>query len=130
MYKIEKRPSGFLLTFSGKIAKDEMTRWLNESKTQLITVSGKFGVIIDMRELAPIDGETQAVMVEGQGLYKAKGMAKSAVILSNPVVTQQFKRLGQQSGIYAFERYIDASANSNWSGIAVAWVRDRIDPDA
>ena len=73
-----------------------MTRWLNESKTQLTTVSGKFGVIIDMRELAPIDGETQAVMVEGQGLYKDKGMAKSAVILANPVVTQQFKRLGQQ----------------------------------
>jgi len=130
MFKIERRSSGFLLSFSGKIQKPEMSRWLEESKIQLQSASGNFGVIIDMRTLAPIDGETQAVMVEGQALYKKKGMARSAVILANAVVTQQFKRLAQESGIYAFERYIDASVAADWSSVAMAWVRDGVDPDA
>jgi hypothetical protein len=130
MYKIERRPSGFLLTFAGKIPQPEMSRWLEESKTQLQGASGAFGVIIDMRTLSPIDGETQAVMVEGQALYKKHGMARSAVILANAVVTQQFKRLAQESGIYSYERYIDASMVTDWSDVAVAWVRNGIDPDA
>jgi hypothetical protein len=130
MYQIEKRPSGFLLTFGGKIQKPEMSRWLEESRSQLAKTSGAFGVIIDMRSLAPIDGETQAVMVEGQTLYKSKGMNRSAVVLANPVLTQQFKRLAQQSGIYSYERYIDASTVPDWTKAAVAWVREGVDPDA
>jgi hypothetical protein len=69
-------------------------------------------------------------MVEGQTLYKSKGMNRSAVVLANPVVTQQFKRLAQQSGIYSYERYIDASTVPDWTKTAVAWVREGVDPDA
>jgi hypothetical protein len=129
MYKIEKRPSGFLLTFAGSIQKDEMTRWLEESKSQLATASGSFGVIIDMRGIAPLSGESQEILVEGQGLYKKKGMHRSAVILANAVVTQQSRRLATQSGIASFERYIDASRHPDWSGAAVKWVRDGVSPE-
>jgi anti-anti-sigma regulatory factor len=129
MYKIEKKTSGFLLTFGETIDAAEMQRWLTESQKALETVQGPFGVIIDMRTLKPLSSDSQAVMVKGQGLYKQKGMQRSAVVLNDAVTTLQFKRLAQQSGIYAFERYIDASKHEDWAKMAVAWVRDGIDPD-
>jgi len=130
MYKIEKRPSGYILTFSGAINSTEMQNWYNDSKSTLANeTSNSFGVIIDMKELQPISQETQAIMVAGQGLYKQKGMKRSAVILASTAIKMQFKKLAQESGIYATERYIDASSYSNPIDIAVKWVKDEIDPD-
>jgi hypothetical protein len=130
MYKIEKRPSGYILTFSGVINSTEMQNWYDDSKSALANeTSNSFGVIIDMKELQPISQETQAIMVAGQGLYKQKGMKRSAVVLASSAISMQFKRLAQESGIYATERYIDASYFSNPIDIAVKWVKDGIDPD-
>jgi len=129
MYKIEKRPSGFLLTFGGFIEKDEMNRWMEESRTQLTGTRAPFGVVIDMRTLAPLPADAQVTMVEGQKLYKDAGMERSAVILANPVTKAQFRRLAQQSGIYAWERYLDASSEPNWQAKAISWVKSGADPD-
>ena len=129
MYKIEKKTSGFLLTFGGIIDKAEMEKWVAESETALAGAQPPFGVIVDMRTLKPLAPEVQETMVKGQGLYKQKGMERSAVVLNDTVTTLQFKRLAQQSGIYAFERYIDASKTQDWTKVAVAWVKDGVDPD-
>lgn len=51
MYKIEKKDYGFKLTFGGFIAEDEMKKWVEESKTALLTAPKSFGVIVDMRTL-------------------------------------------------------------------------------
>jgi hypothetical protein len=129
MYKIEKKSSGFLLTFGGNIDAAEMQRWADESKKVLATAQAPFGVIVDMRTLKPLSPEVQGIMVGGQGLYKQTGMQRSAVVLNDTITTIQFKRLAQQSGIYSFERYIDASATPDWTKVAVAWVKDGADPD-
>lgn len=130
MYKIEKRPSGYILTFAGSINAEEMQRWQNESKIALATeTSNSFGVVIDMKDLLPISADTQAIMITGQKLYKEKGMNRSAVILNSPVIAAQFKNLALASGIYATERYIDASSTSEPVKIAIEWVKDAIDPD-
>ena len=66
MYKIERRTSGYLLTFGGAISKDEMQKWVNESRAALAKeTASSFGVIIDMRTLAPLPADAQALMVEG-----------------------------------------------------------------
>ncbi len=130
MYKIEKRPSGYLLTFGGTITSDEMTAWFGESRTALKGAVPPFGVIIDMRTLAPLAPETQAIMVEGQKAFMTAGMKRSCVIVANSIIAMQFKRLAKESGIYAFERYIDAEAHPDWTKTAVAWVKDGTDPDA
>lgn len=130
MYKIERRPAGYILTFSGLIDQDEMQRWHDDSAKNLLTeTSSSFGVIIDMKNLQPLSAEARAVMVEGQKLYKEKGMQKSAVILNSPEVTAQLKNLAIQSGIYSTERYIDASKVNNAVDVAIDWVKDNIDPD-
>lgn len=129
MYKVEKKTSGYLLTFGGFITLDEMQRWHGEAKRALEDAEPPFGVIVDMRTLAPLDPETQKVMVDGQQLFKEKGMTRSAVVLNNAVTTSQFKRLAKESGIYAWERYINAEEISDWTNVAVAWVKDGVDPD-
>jgi hypothetical protein len=68
-------------------------------------------------------------MVRGQAACKKAGMERSCVILNNPTTTMQFKRLGKESGIYAFERYIDASGNPSWEPAAIDWVTHGNDPD-
>ena len=79
--------------------------------------------------MKPLDNDTQNEMVSGQKLYKQKGMERSAVILASAIITSQFKRLAHDSGIYAWERYIDASSHPDWEKIAENWISKGIDPD-
>jgi len=112
------------------IDENEMQRWYNDSKITLMSeTSSSFGVVIDMKDLSPLSLEASNVMKLGQKMYKDKGMKRSAVILNSPQVTKQFKNIAIQSGIYATERYIDASTTTNPVGKAVDWVKDSIDPD-
>ena len=129
MYKIELKPYGYKLTFAGHIDVHEITKWAEESKRALSKQAGKFGVLIDMRTLGPISPETQEVLVSGQQLYKQKGMERSAVALNTLVVTMQFKRLARESGIYAWERYVDAGKLTNWERVAEDWIINGTDPD-
>jgi anti-anti-sigma regulatory factor len=130
MYKIEKRPSGYILTFAGNINADEMQNWYDDSQKALrAETSSSFGVIIDMKDLLPLSSAAKDIMVGGQQLYKVKGMKKSAVLLNSSVIALQFKNIAKTSGIYATERYIDASSVPNAIKVAVDWVKDGIDPD-
>jgi len=129
MYKIEKKPWGYKLTFGNVVSTEEMKKWVEDSKKTLMTAPSKFGNVIDMRTLKPLSPEAKAVMEEGQKLYKAKGMERSAVILSSAVLTLQFKRIAQESGIYQWERYIDAGKDPNPEKTAEEWVVNGKDPD-
>jgi len=129
MYKIEKRSSGFFLTFGGYVKREEMDNWCSDSRGQLNGTSAPFGVIVDMRELKPLPADAQEVMVRGQKLYKEAGMQRSAVILNNAVTTMQFRRLAKESGIDAWERYYDASSEPKWEEKALSWIKSGIDPN-
>jgi hypothetical protein len=106
-----------------------MHRWLQESFETLPEQPQPFGVFVDMRTLAPLDPDAQAIIRDGQRLYQQRGMTRSVVILNSPVVTMQFKRIAHQSGIYAWERYIDASTIADWEARGMAWILEAIDPD-
>ncbi len=129
MYKIEKQNYGYKLTFGGQIGLEEMSVWVNEAKAALEGQSGSFSVFVDMRELLPLAPESQQEMTKGQALFKQKGMARSVVILNNALTTMQFKRLAKESGIYEWERYIDASKTANWEEAGIAWLTQGTDPD-
>ena len=129
MFKIEKRPSGILLTFGGFIQKEEMEDWLAESRRELLNVERGFGVIVDMRALAPLHADAKEVMVRGQEMYRKAGMKRSAVILNNVITTFQFRNIALQSGIHVYERYFDASSNANWEEQALNWVKFGVEPD-
>ncbi len=129
MYKIEKTDFGVKLIFDGFIKQDEMAKWVAESVQFIRSLPSRFGVLIDMRNLKPLSDDAEKEMQKGQKLYKEKGMERSVVILSSAVTTMQFKRIAQETGIYEWERYIDASKVSNWEEIAKKWLVDSQDPD-
>lgn len=129
MYEIEKKGYGYKLTFSGSIDADEMSTWVKESKEQLSSAPTEFGVFVDMRTLQPLDTEAQASMEEGQKLYKATGMVRSVVVVASAIVRLQFARIARETGIYEWERYIDASSVPDWENVGIAWITEGVDPD-
>jgi hypothetical protein len=128
MYKIEKTDLGFQLTFGGDMTEAELETWYQESAGVLTGMHIPFGVIIDMRTLAPLPIEAQTVMVKGQAMYRSCGMQRSCVILEDAITTIQFMRLAKQSGIFKYERYINASVHKDWRQVARSWVRDAVAP--
>ncbi|MEN8122374.1 MAG: hypothetical protein ABFS35_18660 [Bacteroidota bacterium] len=130
MYKIDKKEYGFHLVFSDFIKADEMKRWVDDSTKALTTANGNFGVFIDMRTLKPLLPDAQEYMQQGQKLFKQKGMQRSVVILNNTITTMQFKRIARQTGIYEWERYLDASKITNWEKVGIDWLKNGTDPDA
>lgn len=128
MYKIEKTNLGFHLTFAGAMTKAEIEKWYAESEEALKGQQGPFGVIIDMRTLALLPVEAQGEMVRGQAMYRSRGMERSCVILDDAITRIQFMRLARKSGIFKYERYIDASAHKNWLAEARDWVSHAVTP--
>ncbi|MEW5794738.1 MAG: hypothetical protein AB1772_00120 [Candidatus Zixiibacteriota bacterium] len=129
MYNIEKTHWGYRLTFGGATDVNELTAWLEESRRILSNQEDEFYVFVDMRTLIPLDKEAQVPMYEGQKLYRAKGMVRSVVILSSPVVAAQFRRIGGETGIGKWERYIDASTVADWEERGLNWLFNEIDPE-
>ena len=129
MYKIEKTDYGVRLTFAGRVDAHEMTRWLEESEDVLPGLKRGFCVFVDMRTLIPLTPDTEHLIKEGQKLYKRMGMERSVVILASPVITMQFKGIAHETGIYKWERYIDASSEPNWEQVGLDWLTREIDPD-
>lgn len=130
MFKIDKKNYGVALTFDGFIKKDEMQEWVEETKKVVPTLKGKFGVLADMRTMRALPKDSQELMQIGQKLFKEKGMERSVVILNSPTVTMQFKKIARKTGIYQWERYIDASKTTDWEQIGKNWIEKGIDPDA
>ena len=129
MYAIDRTVYGLKLTFGGFMDAAEMQKWHDDIVGKLPKMSLKFGILVDMRTLKPLPADAQSTMVKGQQACKKAGMERSCVILDNATTTLQFKRLAKESGIYAFERYIDASANPSWEHTAIKWVANGLDPD-
>lgn len=129
MYTIEKKNFGFYFTFGGFIKKDEMEQWAQEVEKAFAKQRGPFGLFVDMRTLKPLPTDSQEVMVKTQKLSKQIGMVRAVVILNDALTTMQFKRLAKASGVYEWERYIDASSTPNWEQVGLKWVVDGTDPD-
>jgi hypothetical protein len=128
MYSIDKKPWGFQLVFAGTIDTDEMVRWVKESEAVLASQQDKFGVFVDMRTLAPLSSDAETQMQNGQKMFKAKGMERSVVILNNALLTMQFRRIARETGISAWERYIDASKFPDWEKMGEAWLTTATEP--
>jgi len=129
MYKIEEQDWGYRITFGRITTSNELLRWLRESEKILESKQGEFFVFVDMRTLVPLDRKAQKIMHEGQSLYRRNGMLRSVVILSSPVIAAQFRRIGGETGIGRWERYIDASTVADWEEVGMNWLLHAVEPD-
>lgn len=130
MYNIEIQDYGFKLTFGGSIGAAEMEAWLNDFKDVVSNSNDQFFIFVDMRTLIPLCEEAQVHMRQGQELARRMGMVRSVVILNSPVVAAQFRRIGGETGIGKWERYIDASSVPNWEDAGMDWLLEALDPTA
>jgi len=129
MYQVSKTPYGFHLTFGGHITQPEMEQWVKECQAALAKGPKSFSVLVDMRDLKPLPPEVRGVMEKGQEAFKKGGMARSAVVLHSAMLAMQFKNIAKESGIYAWERYVNTEENPDWEKRALGWVEKGIDPD-
>jgi len=129
MYRIEKANWGYRLTFGGSCTVEEIAEWLEESQKILADQEEEFFVFVDMRTIIPLSREAQVHIQEGQKLYKQRGMLRSVVILSSPVVAAQFQRIAGETGIGRWERYLDASTVSDWEEVGMDWLLKAVDPE-
>jgi len=129
MYKIQRTSYGYHIIFSGFIDAKELSCWVDESKDLLADSPNAFSVLIDMRELKPLPLEALLYMSNGQKLYKDRGMKRSAVVVSSSITKLQFKRMALDTGIYAWERYLDTQTNPDWESLSMDWLLKGVDPD-
>ena len=87
MYQIDKTPFGFKIVFQGFIQKSELKRWAKEAKEMLDSQKRGFGVLLDMRGMAPLPVEAGDFMRQNQTAAKSKGMGRSAQVLDDPITT-------------------------------------------
>lgn len=121
MYKIEKTDYGFHLTFSGRIEAAEMLKWDQESELMFRSFKKQdFVVLIDMTQLQMLPQDSKTILIDGQKLYRDKGMQKSAVLAPNLLVKSQMTNTARESGILDTERYFlnsDLKSALQWLGI-------------
>jgi hypothetical protein len=55
-------------------------------------------------------------------------MVRSAVGLSGALIKLQFERLATESGIHAFERYLDTETTPDWEARGIRWITEGVEP--
>lgn len=129
MYSIKKTEFGIHLTFAGTIPGEEMAKWVREFRVVVDGFDAGFAVFVDMRDLDTLSKFAQDEMKVGQSVAREGGMIRSVVILNDPKIKMQFIGIAKETGIYEWERYLDASTEHDWEEKGMQWILEAIDPD-
>jgi hypothetical protein len=129
MYFIDFRPFGYEVMFSGKLTSNELVAWLDDARLVLPEEPKDFGLLVDLRLLAPLDPPAIRLLGQGLRLFQEKGLRRSAVIVGSPAIRREFTRQARMSGIAHWERYLCPEESPDWRGRCVAWIREGVDPD-
>jgi hypothetical protein len=121
---------GFRAHGPGYITPAEARAWFEDLKTRVLALEGKpFGMLVDSRTQKANPPETQEIIKEAMVWLRGHGMERSVVVLDSTVALIQILRLAKASGVYAYERYLDALKDPDWEAKAVDWIVRAIDPD-
>lgn len=121
---------GFRVTAPGFITAAEAQAWFDDLKTKVQVKNGRaFGLMVDIRGQKANPPETQEIINQAMQWLKKNGMQRSVVVMDSAVARLQIMRIAKQVGMYAYERYIDASRDAEWENKAVGWITNATDPD-
>jgi hypothetical protein len=129
MINCKKTDFGFRDTFSSPLSLDEVDKWRVQMKYDVLTLSGEFTVFVDSRNCELIPAECKSIVEDVQTFCRENGMRRSAVILSDEMITQQLKIVAKKTGIYESERYINSSSNPDWEQQGMNWIIHGLDPE-
>ena len=128
MIRLEKTPYGLRTTAPGFLTVPETQAWLAELKVLSAEMPGPFTMLVDIRTQGAQAPAVTALIQEAMVWLKAHGMARSAVVLDNPLAHMQITRLARSTGVHVSERYFDASSDPAWEEKALAWLTEGREP--
>ncbi|RKG79886.1 hypothetical protein [Corallococcus terminator] len=120
---------GFRMNGSGYITPAEAKAWFEDLRMKVAVKKGRaFGLLVDIRGQKANPPETQEIIKTAMGWLKQNGMARSTVVLDSTVARLMMVRMAKQSGVYEWERYIDASKDPDWEHKAIDWIVNGAEP--
>ncbi|WNG23734.1 hypothetical protein F0U62_06605 [Cystobacter fuscus] len=121
---------GFRSTAPGYIIPAEARLWFEDLKERVLRLEGRpFGLLVDSRTQKSNPPESQEIIREAMVWLRAHGMQRSVVVLDSTVALIQILRIAKSTGVYSYERYLDALKDPLWERKAVDWLSHGIDPD-
>jgi hypothetical protein len=132
-------PYGYRTTITGPVTVDEALRWYQDIR-RIAWPAKPFAQLVDLRASTPAGSpaeepedpgtaaEIQSVITEAMRYVRARGMIRSACVVSDPVIREAVSRLAEQTGMAAWERYFDSSTDPDWEVQALRWVEDGVEP--
>lgn len=132
MFTIETTSYGIKVRREGFPADEEsrelLTQYLKALENAKRSMKA-FGHMFDLRGFKPGGPETQEIIKTIMQKFKEAGGVRSGVILDSPIAVMQIRRLARESGIYAWERYVDPETHPDFEQKAIAWIEYGEDPD-
>lgn len=120
---------GYTSRIRAPFTRAEAAVWFEEVR-RAVGTRHDFGQLIDARlQPAATTPETNAVIEDAMTWVVAQGLRRSAVVVSSTIVKTQIQRMARNTGVYAHERYFDASADPGYEAKAVAWITQGTEPD-
>lgn len=120
---------GFRANASGYITPAEANTWFDDLRAKVAIKKGRpFGLMVDIRGQKANPPETQEIIKNAMGWLRQNGMTRSAVVLDSAVARLMMVRMAKQTGVYQWERYIDASKDTDWETKAIDWIVHGAEP--
>jgi hypothetical protein len=129
MYAIGPLPCGYQIVFAGQVTALELLAWIDDVRRCLASPPKDFGLLLDLRGLAPLSPGATRILAKGLQLCQQKGLLRTAVVVCSRATRLEYTRMAQESGIYQWERYLSAEDTPDWHGRSIAWISQRIDPE-
>jgi hypothetical protein len=131
MHRIEATQYGYRLVLEGFLKREEVGQLLETMKKTIQPAEkGKsFPLLMDLRNSRAVPADARDLMKEAILFCKKVGMERNAVVLNSAIATLQARRLGKETGIDRWARYIDASSLPDWEKIAIDWLTGVKDPE-
>jgi phosphosulfolactate synthase (CoM biosynthesis protein A) len=130
MHRIESTRYGYKLVLEGFLQREEVGMLLEDMKKTIQPAEkGKtFPLLMDLRKSRAVPADARELMKEAILFCKEVGMERNAVVLSSAIATLQARRLGKETGVDRWARYIDAS-RPDWEKLAFDWLVHAKDPE-
>jgi hypothetical protein len=128
MYKIEEKPFGFEVSFTGFMQGPDILAFREEMVRKVNTQREPFGILVDLRASRTFPAEVQAGMMQIIGYCKEHGMERNAVVVNSAITKIQAVRLARETQI-PHARFLDAAVNPEWRRQAEEWLTKGTEPD-
>ena len=132
MYSFEVTDYGFMFISNGFFSLEVAKAWnadFHKTLEKVVQIGRPFGQFADLRGFKPGPPESQAYITESMKAFKKAGGRRAIVLFDTHLATMHIKRLAKESGIYEWERYIDAETFPNFEKVVLAWLNEGADPD-